>query len=210
MAGCPDQAWWSLRHLAAVALWVLMHINEIVVWGYPDNTLRDLKIAEATLVFTSDTHCMQKNETNQLPGSDLVVWRVGVHCPHCMICVPDRSDTVCSQCRPSAFVHMPGMLSGGTAEWRDPCKFPCRPDSAESHCAVNRTNSAVLTYLIFLSLLWHSVYLHWSILLKIRKTLVCYDLKINWSNILQQITSDVFLRKWSLLYLKQCKIHIYV
>ena len=25
-----------LRHLAAVALWVLMHINEIVVWGYPD------------------------------------------------------------------------------------------------------------------------------------------------------------------------------
>ena len=29
MAGCPDQAWCSLRHLAAEALWALMHINEI-------------------------------------------------------------------------------------------------------------------------------------------------------------------------------------
>ena len=24
----------------AVALWVLMHINEIVVWGYPDRSLK--------------------------------------------------------------------------------------------------------------------------------------------------------------------------
>ena len=35
----------------------------------------DLKIAAATLVFTNGIHYhyMQKNETNQLPGSDLVV-----------------------------------------------------------------------------------------------------------------------------------------
>ena len=29
MAGCPDQAWCSQRHLATEALWALMHINEI-------------------------------------------------------------------------------------------------------------------------------------------------------------------------------------
>ena len=29
MAGCPDQAWCSRRHLAAESLRALMHINEI-------------------------------------------------------------------------------------------------------------------------------------------------------------------------------------
>ena len=29
MAGCPDHTWWLMSHLAAEALWVLMHINEI-------------------------------------------------------------------------------------------------------------------------------------------------------------------------------------
>ena len=57
MAGCPYAAWWLLRHLAAVALWVLMHINEIMAWRCPDKSHWQIYVMDVWNYCTSIKIC---------------------------------------------------------------------------------------------------------------------------------------------------------
>ena len=60
MAGCPDVAWWLMSHLAAEALWAVVHINEI---GYhiPTPTTRTYFKKKHTCLYS----CQETTETDK-------------------------------------------------------------------------------------------------------------------------------------------------